>query len=60
MTLAQFADRIHDALADIFGEKGRAIKTYLAEVRRVLGPSLALKRTGWVWRWRRDHRRHDA
>lgn len=27
----KFADRIHEALVDIFGEKGRTIKTYLAE-----------------------------
>ena len=31
--ILQFADRIHEALVDIFGEKGRGIKTYLAEVR---------------------------
>ncbi|KAL7009503.1 hexokinase [Cystobasidiomycetes sp. EMM_F5] len=27
----KFADRIHEALVDIFGEKGKLIKTYLAE-----------------------------
>ena len=36
----QFPDRIHEALVDIFGEKGKLIKTYHAEASREGYPTI--------------------
>jgi len=50
----KFADRIHEALVDIFGEKGRGIRTYHAEDGSGVGSAIIAAMT----RARKDQRLH--